>query len=111
LMLSRSENLPYVVSEALGCGCPPIARDVGGVGEMFQDGVHGWLVPVVSGAAGLLAPIRDLRGRSAAERQALRRAARAHAERVFPLSLMVQGYQNVYRELLSVPARQHRLAA
>jgi len=104
LMLSRSENLPYVVSEALGCGCPPIARDVGGVGEMFHDGVHGRLVPVASGAAGFLSAIRDLHGRSATECRAVRRAAREHAQRVFGLSSMVRAYENVYEELLASPA-------
>src|SRR5262249_12321634 len=28
LVLSKQENLPYVVSEALACGCPPIATSI-----------------------------------------------------------------------------------
>jgi glycosyltransferase involved in cell wall biosynthesis len=111
LLLSRSENLPYVVSEALACGCPPIARDVGGVGEMFRDGVHGWLTPAASGAAGFLSGIRQLAARSLTERRGLRRAARTHTERVFPLSMMVREYEKLYEDLLLPQSGQRRWAA
>ena len=39
------ENAPLVVLEARASGCPVIAPDVGGISEIVQDGVDGWLYP------------------------------------------------------------------
>ena len=37
------ENSPTVIYEALTAGVPVIAADIGGVGELVQDGVNGYL--------------------------------------------------------------------
>ncbi len=37
------ENSPTVIYEALSAGMPVIAADIGGVGELVQDGVNGYL--------------------------------------------------------------------
>ena len=37
------ENSPTVIYEALAAGVPVIAADIGGVGELLEDGVNGYL--------------------------------------------------------------------
>jgi len=37
------ENSPTVIYEALSAGLPVIAADIGGVGELLEDGVNGYL--------------------------------------------------------------------
>jgi colanic acid/amylovoran biosynthesis glycosyltransferase len=42
---SLGEGLPVVIMEAMSQGRPVIASDVGGVRELVESGVTGWLVP------------------------------------------------------------------
>lgn len=45
LMLpSRKEGFPTVVGEAMACGIPVLASQVGGVGELIIEGETGWLI-------------------------------------------------------------------
>ena len=41
---SYAEGVPVVVMEALGCGVPVVASFVGGMAELVEDGVNGFLV-------------------------------------------------------------------
>ena len=45
------ENAPLVILEARAAGCPVIAPDIGGISELVEDGVDGWLYPVGDVAA------------------------------------------------------------
>src|SRR2546427_542898 len=42
---SFTESCPMVALEAMACGTPLIAADVGGVSEIVRDGETGWLFP------------------------------------------------------------------
>ena len=43
-LCSLSEGMPNVVVEALSCGCPVVATDVGEVPFLIEDGVNGYRV-------------------------------------------------------------------
>lgn len=42
---SRSDNCPMTLIESLACGKPVIASNVGGIPELIDDGVEGFLAP------------------------------------------------------------------
>lgn len=44
-LISNWEGLPISIIEAMRAGIPVIASDVGGVCEMIEDGVNGYLIP------------------------------------------------------------------
>jgi glycosyltransferase involved in cell wall biosynthesis len=103
LVLSRQENLPFVVIEALACGCPPIATSTGGIPEMFasgRHGRHGWLLPSPASVSDALGAIDALRALSVEARADLRRTARARAEERFARDIMLDAYAALYADLL-----------
>src|SRR5207245_7362088 len=78
---SLSEGLPNVVLEAMAHGRPVIATRVGGVPEVIDDGVIGWLVAAADAPALARATLTLLRG--PARCAAMRRAASERINRNF----------------------------
>jgi glycosyltransferase involved in cell wall biosynthesis len=75
-----NEAFGRVVVEAMGCALPVVATTVGGMQELFEDGVQGYFVPkadsaAIAGAIGHLVSDEQLRQRmaSAARELALHR--------------------------------------
>lgn len=92
---TQEDNLPNVLLEALACGTPAVSFQVGGVPEIVEHGLTGWL-----------APPRDVDGLAQCLRQALtdnsssrRTLCRARALEQFPLSLQAQRYTELYHTL------------
>jgi len=97
VMPSRSEAWGLAALEAMAHGLPVIASSTGGLKEMIDDGVTGWLVP--PGDAPALA---DAIERAARDREALRAMglrAREHARR-FSIQENAARMETLYRKLL-----------
>jgi N-acetyl-alpha-D-glucosaminyl L-malate synthase BshA len=101
LLPSESESFGLAALEALACGVPVVASNVGGLPEVVTDGDVGFLHPAgdVAAMAASVARLLDdpqLRGR-------LGRAARARAETQFKLQPAVDRYEAIYRRVLGPP--------
>ena len=59
VMTSMIEGIPLVAMEAIACGTPVIATDVGGLSDLIVPGVNGYLVPP-DHPRKLIATIREL---------------------------------------------------
>jgi glycosyltransferase involved in cell wall biosynthesis len=101
---TRDDNLPNVVLEAMACGVPVVAFDVGGLPDMVRPG-----------KTGLLAPREDVRAlRSAIEtlldndglRDEMARQCRDVAVQEYRLELQAQRYRELYGEMLALVASE-----
>jgi glycosyltransferase involved in cell wall biosynthesis len=94
---SLQDNLPNTVIEASACGVPTLAFNVGGLGDLIDDGSTGWLVP--AGDATALAAALERALREEPLRQAMGARAREKAEREFSADLQASRYLRLYQEL------------
>ncbi len=93
VLTSLSEGMPSVILEAMGCGLPVVASDVGGNNELVEEGVNGYLIrgdDVEKLAEKLAALIND-----AGLRQRLGRAGRERAIRYDWANIMKE-YNKLY---------------
>jgi glycosyltransferase involved in cell wall biosynthesis len=96
---SRSDNLPFVPLEALGCALPAVGFDVGGVPELIVDGVTGLLVPAFDKTAFVNAVGRMLEDEAMRSRMSAN--ARELAEKKYAISLMADGFLTHYEKALT----------
>ncbi|MCY3945049.1 MAG: glycosyltransferase [Anaerolineaceae bacterium] len=90
---SFSEGLPKVLVEAMLCGTPVLATAVGGIPEIVEDGVSGWLVPpgdVKSLAGKLLHALRE------ADLDCMGGNAREFASRFFSSETYLKHYGDLF---------------
>ena len=104
---SLQDNLPNTVMEALACGTPCVAFDIGGMPDMIEHGRNGYLAQPFQTddlAAGIAWVLEDPeRWRKLSER------ARHKVEQEFTLSLQAQRYRTLYEELLEAHVTQASL--
>lgn len=96
VLTSISEGFPYAVIEAMSCGRPTVATDVGGVGEAVVD--PSLLAPARDDAALAEVCIRLLRDPEL--RRDLGRRGRERAVELFTVANCVEQHEALYRDLV-----------
>jgi polysaccharide biosynthesis protein PelF len=95
---SLSEGMPFVVIEAMLCGCPVVATDVGNVADLLQD--TGLVVTPNQPNELADAVLRMLDGPDAKElRATFTKAALKRAGQHFTISEFSRAFRNIYEEM------------
>ena len=84
------ERFGLAMAESMASGTPVIGLDLGSVREVVENGVTGFVTQDMRGAIAALDRIGEID----------RRACRERVERLFSVDAMVQGYINVYDQIL-----------
>ena len=99
LFTSESESFCLSILEAMCFACPSVARHVGGIPEVVEDGVTGLLVS--SGDADTLARAVESLIKDPIRRSALGRAAQVRARERFSADVIVPRYEALYRRVVT----------
>lgn len=99
VMTSLSEAASLSILEAMMCGIPVIAKNVGGNPELVADQRTGFLIADSSAPGFAEAMVKVLKDKSLSEKMG--QAARNEANDRFSLEVMVEQYKSIYRNLLN----------
>jgi len=94
---SLAEGISNTIMEAMACGLPVVATDVGGNAELVVEEKSGFLVPRDDPSQMATALSSYLETPEIVEQQG--QAARDRAEQAFSLAVMVDSYRRVYRRV------------
>lgn len=100
---SRQDNFPSTVIEAIACGIPPVAFDIGGIPEIAAHQERGYIAPSFDTAefARGIAWLLEAEER----RNSIGKNARAYAEAELSPRVCAQRYLRLYEDLLQNPSR------
>lgn len=111
LLSSRQETAPGIICEGMAAGRPVVATDVGGVADMVEDGVTGFVVPPGDFQALAEGVVRLLRDEGL--RREMGAAARERALNRWWPPRVAEQYRQLYREVaarrangLAIPTRE-----
>jgi glycosyltransferase involved in cell wall biosynthesis len=93
---SVHEGIPMTILEALSHGLPVLAPAVGGIGEIYTDGVEGFLIQGRDPQDFAVKCLQLYEEREMRERMS--KAAQERAEHAFSAEKMAEGYYQVYRQ-------------
>jgi glycosyltransferase involved in cell wall biosynthesis len=91
-----TESFGLVFAEAMACGCPVVASDVGGINDLVQHEQTGLLVPQRDPQAIAEAVCRLLQDEALARR--LKRNGRAHVQRNYTQTAVAERYGSILME-------------
>ncbi|MCA9066044.1 MAG: glycosyltransferase family 4 protein, partial [Planctomycetaceae bacterium] len=109
LLSSISEGIPLTIIEAMAARLPVVATAVGGIPEMIEHGVTGYLAR--AGDEDSLANHLLQLHRNPLLREKMGQTSERKAQQQFSLDGMIQQYREVYREMLGEQPRRLRLPA
>ena len=96
---SKLDGRPVVVLEALALGVPVLASRIGGLPELIEDGVNGFLQPPPGDAKAFVRRLRQLAGDPPLLAR-MKVAARRHAESHLGEAAMLISYESRLRQLV-----------
>ena len=100
ILPSTQDNLPNTVLEALACGTPVVAFDIGGVPDMIDHHVNGYLAKAqdpLDLARGIEWVLKDSR-----RNVGLGKAARKKAVTHYALEIQANRYRKLYEKVLGI---------
>ncbi len=97
MMSSIFEGLPIALLEAMSAECAVVSTNAGGIGEVIEEGVSGFMVPVDQYET-LVAPARQL-VQDPELRSRVGREARQQVKRHFSMTSMVRQLEELYFSL------------
>jgi glycosyltransferase involved in cell wall biosynthesis len=109
VITSLQDNLPNVAIEAMACATPCIGFKLGGIPDIIDHRINGYLVnpfDVHDLASGINWVLDD-----PTRLNVLSHQARAKAKQAFALDLQADRYQTLYHELFAADDRRDRLAS
>ena len=95
-LIDWSEPFGLVMIEAMACGTPVIARPMGSVQEVIEDGVSGYIVDGLEGAVEAVKQVENIS----------RRGCREAFERRFTARRMAEDYLKIFGRLVAQPAER-----
>jgi glycosyltransferase involved in cell wall biosynthesis len=99
LLSSAWEGMPVVLLEAAAVGLPVVATRVGGVAEVVEDGVSGFLVPPGDPTA-LAQAMEKIEALTPEQRRAMGARGRALVEQRYSTGSVVDMWERLYSGLL-----------
>lgn len=102
---SLEEGFGVAPVEAMTVGLPVVAAAVGGLPEVVQDGVTGWLV-APGDSISLAARVRELLS-NPQQRRMMGAAGQARARSCFSVERMIREVSEVYEDVIDTRRKQH----
>lgn len=99
VVTSLCEAASLSILEAMMCGVPVLATNVGGNPELVTDGVTGYLIESGSAQGFAEAMVKVMSDKSMAKK--LGKNAKADVMERFSFSIMVKKYKKIYRDMLN----------
>ena len=97
---SLEDNLPNTAVEAMACGTPVLGFNIGGIPDMVEHKITGYLVKPKD-VKGLIEGITWIISASEETRLKLSNQCRKKAEELYALNVQANNYKKVYEELFS----------
>ncbi|OGJ38667.1 MAG: hypothetical protein A2182_00055 [Candidatus Pacebacteria bacterium RIFOXYA1_FULL_38_18] len=99
LFTSLAENCPLVILEAMACGLPIISFDVGGIRELIENKVNGYIANYLD-TEDLNNGIKYVLNLSIDEIKVMRNKNREKAIKQYSIKIMTDRYENLYTSLV-----------